>query len=110
MITLLDYFSWQGPNTSSMVTPWVSFPSDYKEAELWVDIKTTDANTVTLDLQSSPDTTAVETSGSFSVGGSVGVTANDVTSKLGPMVRLKLSTSGTAATVTLSVWLIPKRD
>lgn len=109
MITLLDHFTWNGSATSSFSTPWVGFPSDYKNAELWISTKLTDGNSLSVDLQSSPDTVQSEDASNQSVN-SIGMTIASITSKLGPYVRLKLSTSGTAAAVMLSVWLIPKRD
>lgn len=112
-MTLLDYFVWNGAATSSFVTPWMRFPDMHRRAELWVDTKLTDgANTVAIELQTSVDQTTNEavTSG-VTTGTTIGPDVTEISSKLGPWVRLQLSTSGTAAANTmLSVWLIPKND
>lgn len=113
MIVLLDHFVWNGAGTSSFVTPWMSFPEMYKNAELVVDTKLTDGNThLQIELQSSTDTTAplAITSG-VTAGATPGPESTAVASGLQRNVRLKLSTTGTAQTNTmLSVWLIPKND
>jgi len=110
-ITLLDRFTYVAPSAGGTVlTPWVSFPSDYKNAELWIDTKTHDAGaTITIDLQSSMDTTQEEvaaTESSITPGNAISAIA----SELGPLVRLKLSTTAGPVAAVLSVYLVPKHD
>lgn len=109
-ITLVDRFTYVGSSGGdTMYTPWVHFPSEYRQADLWLDAKTLETGTISVDLESSVDTTSTEqvsTSGLSSPG--VGVTA--ITSKLGPLVRLKLHNTAAAARGVVSVWLVPKQD
>ena len=113
IITLLDFFVWNGAANSSIVTPWTPFPDFQRRAELWVDTKLTDGTSnLAIELQSSVDQTTTEavTSG-VTAGSTPGPDATEISSKLGPWVRLKLTTSGTAqANTMLSVWLLPKTD
>ena len=110
MITLLDHFTWNFAATSSFETPWVAFPSEYQQAALWVDTKVASSNAVTVEVESSADTTSSISVISTTTPGTPGITETAIGSLLGPLVRLKLSTSGAAAQVLLSVWLIPKID
>lgn len=111
MLTMLDKFTYVAPSAGGgFNTQWMPFPSDYKNAELWVSCKTHDGSgTLTVKLQSSVDSDAVEDAATSSVtAASQEVTA--VSSKLGPMVRLNLSSTTTAVQAVVSVWLLPKRD
>ena len=109
MITLLDRFTYVGGNGDGMYTPWVSFPEEYKNAEVWLDAKTVETGTLSVDLESSADTTANTTPMSGQAVSTVGISVVAVTSSLGPLIRLKLSSSATTR-VTLSVWVVPKMD
>ena len=109
-ITLLDRFTYAGASGGDqMYTPWVNFPSDYRQAELWIDVKTFETGTITIDLESSIDTTSSETANTAGASGP-GVSVTAITSKLGPLVRLKLSNTAATARGTVSVWLVPKQD
>lgn len=112
VITLLDYFTWNGAAVSTFVTPWIRFPAGYRRAELWIDTKLdTGGNVIGIDLQSSADKTNTLDAVSTSTGTIPGISVAEISSELGPWVRLKLTTNGAASSnTTLSVWLLPKDD
>ena len=110
VITLLDRFSWVGGANSSFSTPWVEFPSDYRRAELLIDVKTTDGNAIAYTLESSIDTDGTLNVVSGSTPTTPSVDHSEISSKLATLVRVTLATSGTAAHAVLSIWLLPKRD
>ena len=107
-ITLLDRFTYVAPAAGgSLNTPWVSFPSVHKSAELWVDAKTLEQGQIDVKLQSSIDTSQEEDAATVNVT-AAGNSITPVTSELGPLVRLNVSSTAAAAAGTISVWVVPK--
>ena len=108
-ITLLDRFTYVGTSNDEIFTPWVHFPAHYKQAELWIDVKTYETGPGALELQTSMDTTQIHTIGSSVAVSQKGLDIDAHTAEFGPLVRLKLSSTG-AARYVVSVWLVPKQD
>ena len=109
-LTLVDRFTYVASSSGGTVyTPWVQFPSHYKNAELWVDAKTLEQGTITVTLQSSIDTSQEEDV-TQSIVASEGNTVTAISTELGALVRLKITSTGAAAAGTMSVYLVPKQD
>lgn len=108
MITLLRLFTLAAANAGGLATDWIRVPEGYQNWQLVVIIHgriSTTAGTGT--LQTTWDTeTATGVGSSFNLA-TVGVAAQDISSGVGPMVRLGFACSADSVVV-LSVYLTPK--
>ena len=111
VITLLNFFTFaEGNGGSGFYTPWMDFPSEYQNAEYWIDCKTLYAGAADVTLESSIDGDALQTVSGPATINAAGLTRAEITEKLAPKVRLKLieNGGGGGGVLTLSVWLVPK--
>jgi hypothetical protein len=105
-------FTWVAPATANVLrTPWTRFPSHYQNAEVWVDAKTHDGLSQILiqplsSMNMEGDTDLV--GGGIAIN-SPGVRIVDVSSKLGPWIRLEIQSGGGVSRAVLGVWVVPKR-
>ena len=110
-ITLLKYFTFAGDSSSSFFTDWVHFPSEYKNAQLVVIVHSrTGTSVMTVQLQTTWDTATAVSAGSAVSTGAPATSQVDITSGMGPMVRLNLSSGAAEQVVTISVYLTPKSE
>jgi hypothetical protein len=109
-ITLLKHFSYAGDNGSSFFTDWVHFPAEQMNAQLVVVVHSrVSTGSMGVQLQTTWDTASAVSVGSSVTTGAPGTSQVDITSGLGPMVRLQLSSSAEAL-ITISVYLTPKSE
>lgn len=110
MIQLLKYFTWAAANGGSMQTDWVRVPEEHQKWQLVVQVHgRISTTTATIQLQTTWDTSATSSLGSAVSLAALGLNPQDITSGMGPMVRLALAATADTA-VTISVWLTPKSD
>ena len=88
--------------------PWLGFDGTIKTADLVIEVKLVSSGTVTVSIDASTDTTMPSPLGSTAVS-AVGTTTTAISAGLLPLVRLVLSSAGTAG-ITLTVTLVPKHD
>lgn len=107
-IVLLKDFTFVGSMAQSFATDWVSFPAEYKQAEMFIVVKSRIiGSSLTAQLQGTYDTDSVVSVGGSSVLTAQGTTVVQITSSLTPMVRLLL-TAGADSQIIISVYLTPK--
>lgn len=113
VITLLKNFTFVGQQADLWFTDWVAFPSGWQNAQFVVIIKSR-ASSAALDLvlQTSWDTDGANSiAATFMTTGGPGTTIVNITSGLGPLVRLSLLASAIGdSQITLSAFLTPKRN
>lgn len=108
-ITLVDRMAYVAPaSATEIVTSWVGFPCHYERAEIWIDAKSVASGSLLVDLDSSIDTTQVEQVDQWAVS-AAGLQVHSVAIELGPLVRLKFSSSAATSAI-ISVWIIPKQS
>ena len=110
MLTLLKHFTFAAATGQTMITDWVRIPEGNQIWQLVVlvhsRISTTNA---TLQLYTTWDTSVVDDIGSAVNLATVGLNVQDISSGVGPMVRLLLTAGGASdSATTISVWLTPK--
>ena len=110
-IQLLDLFTFVAAATSGTYRgPWTQFPSEFKNATLWIDTKTHDVASQI--LVSVFATTDMDAESDPTPGGIVvttpGLRVQPITQKLGPWVRIEVANNHTAARAVISAWLVPK--
>ncbi len=107
-IVLLKNFAYLGDNGSSMNTDLIEFPSEHVNAQLTILAKSlVGTSAVAVQLQSTWDTDTMSNVGASQLINAVGTTILNITSGLGPMVRLNLSSSAPSQII-ISVYLTPK--
>ncbi len=111
IITLLSYFTYALASGQTFVTEWMRIPDGYQNWQLVVaqygKISTT---TVTFQLQTCWDTASPQDIGtSILLGGLLGPDPQDISSGMGPMVRVRL-VAGDDSVGTISVYLTPKSE
>jgi hypothetical protein len=110
MITLLKHFTACGANPSSYSTDWVRIPEGNQLWQLVVIIHGCLSTTSgTVQLSTTWDTASSTLMGATANLSLVGVQSQDITSGMGPMVRLNFQFVADSA-VTISVFLTPKVD
>lgn len=108
-LTLLKDFTIAADLNQTWNTDWIQFPAEHVNAQLVVVVKSR-VGTVgaLLQLQSTWDTDSVVSAGGSVTTAGAGTSIVDITSNLGPMVRLSITALNAATLVTLSVYLTPK--
>jgi hypothetical protein len=108
MITLLKHFTYAAANGGGFSTDWVRIPEEYQNWQLVVIVHSRiSTTTASVQLATTWDTATATNIGSSASLATVGVNQQDITSGMGPMVRLNFSATADSA-VTLSVYLTPK--
>ena len=113
VITLLKNFAFAGQQADLWFTDWVAFPADWQNAQFVVVIKSrVGVSALDMVLQTSWDTDGANAIGAtFMTTGGPGTTIDNITSGLGPLVRLSLLASAIgASSIVLSVYLTPKAN
>src|SRR5262245_20208605 len=109
-ITIVENFTYVGGNGSSITLPWVSIPSELKQGELSIKIKSIIACALTVQGQTSFDSAVPIDVGSPA--GPLTIVSNtliQISGGLGPMLRCVLSSSGTTQCV-ISIYYTPKQS
>jgi hypothetical protein len=110
MITLLKLFTFAGANGSTLSTEWVRVPEGFQIWQLTVIVHSRIAGTTaTVQLITTWDTAFPTAVGSSANIATVGNTSQDITSGVGPMVRLLFSATADSVSV-VSVYLTPKSE
>jgi hypothetical protein len=113
VIVLLKNFTFVGQQADLWHTDWMQFPANRQNAQYVVIIKSrAGASALDLVLQTSWDTDGANSIGvTFMTTGGPGTTIANITSGLGPLVRLSLLASALGdSQVVLSVYLTPKKN
>jgi hypothetical protein len=109
-ITLLKHFTFAGDN-QTFFTDWVHFPNEHMNAQLVVIVHSrTSTSAVSVQLQTTWDTATATSAGSSVSAGAPGTSQENITSGMGPMVRLALTGGGANTFMTISVYLTPKSE
>lgn len=107
---MLRYFTFGGANGSSMNTEWVRIADGFQNWQLTVQVHSRiSTTTATVQLQTSWDGSSQTALGSAVALATVGLNTQDITTGMGPMVRLAFSATADSVVV-LSVWLTPKSE
>ena len=112
LLTLLRNLTFVGQQGDLWFTDWVAFPAGYENAQFVVVVRSrTGVSKIDLYLQTSWDTDSISgIATTFMSTGGPGTTIVNITSGLGPLVRLSLLASAVGRSeVTLSIYLTPKR-
>lgn len=110
MITLAKHLTAAGANAGGFSTDWVRIPEGNQHWQLVVIVHARISTTAgTVQLATTWDTASATLIGSSSNLATIGVTSQDITSGMGPMVRLTFVFTADSAT-TISVFLTPKVD
>ena len=104
----LPYFSAAGGTGGSYTSPWVGYPEQLGDCEIWVVCETHNTGSVNVQLESSVDGVQPDDVGGVVNAAAAGVD-RDQRNVTGTMVRVSLSTTA-AAILTLSVYLVPKQS
>lgn len=108
MITLLRGFTYAGANANGFVTDWVPIPEEHQSWQLVVEIHGAIASTAgTVRLATTWDTGMTSNPGSSVSLASLGPNVQDITTGMGPMVRVVIASTADSI-ATLSVHLTPK--
>lgn len=111
MITLLKYFTFAAANGGTFTSEWVRVPAGNQNWQLVFQIHSRVAATIgSGQLQTSWDTAVPDDIGSSANLATLGLSPQDISSGMGPMVRVVLTSGDDATAVTLSVYLTPKND
>jgi hypothetical protein len=114
MLTLLKHFTFAATNGGSFTTDWFRVPEGNQNWQLVFEVHSHISTTVaTGQLQTTWDTSTQSNIGSSANLATNGLNPQDITTGMGPMVRLVLTAGGGGATdsaVTLSVFLTPKSN
>ena len=113
VLTLLKNLTFVGEQGDLWFTDCVAFPAGYENAQFVVIVESrAGSSTLDLVLQASWDTDSVSSiAATFMTTGGPGTTVVNITSGLGPLVRLSLLASAVGdSEVTLSVYLTPKKN
>lgn len=112
VITILKDFTFVGSVGQVMATDWISFPAEYKNAQLALVVKSAiaPANLACV-LQGTFDMDSETTIAAPAALTAAGTSLTDVTTGLTPMIRLQLTAGGGAATsMVLSAYLTAKSE
>jgi len=111
VITLCQDFAFVSATGQSFSFPWVSFPAEFKNAQIVVLAKSKSGGNFTVTVQTTWDTDSVATVGSVVTVSAVATQIQDVATGLGPMIRLNLgNSSGSDAFSIISVYVTPKSE
>src|SRR5262245_4630025 len=109
-ITIPENFTYVGGNGSSVTTPWISIPSELKQGEGVIQIKSVIACALAVQFQTSFDSAyAINAGSSAGPLTTIGDTVIGISGGLGPMIRAVLSSTGTTQTV-ISIYYTPKQS
>lgn len=110
MIVLLKHFTFAAANGGSFTSDWVRVPEGNQNWQLVFEIHSRISTTAgSGQLQTTWDTSQQSNIGSSANLATLGLNPQDITSGMGPMVRVVLSATADTA-VTLSLFLTPKND
>jgi hypothetical protein len=109
VIVLVKDLAWVGATTQTWNTDWVSFPAGFQNAQLVVLVKSIVGGSLAVQLETTWDTDTATDAGSAVTANAVGTNVQDITTGLGPMVRLNFVATGTTQLV-LSAYLTPKSE
>lgn len=111
MITLLKHFTFAAHNGGSFTSEWIHVPPGNQNWQLVFEIHSrVSATAGTGQLETTWDTGEEDTVGSSANLATQGLNLQDITSGMGPMVRVVLASTNDATAVTLSVFLTPKNN
>jgi hypothetical protein len=97
-------------NTQEYNTPWISFPAEFKNAQVVVQCKGRISGTLGVTMQATWDTDSASTVGSTISVNAVGTTLQDVSTGLGPMVRFNLEATTGDVVQMISIYLTTKSE
>jgi hypothetical protein len=110
MIFLLKYFTISAANGGGFTTEWIRVAEGFQNSQLTVLVHGRISTTAgTVQLQTSWDAVTVANLGSSSNLATVGLTTHEISSGMGPMVRLNIGCTADSS-ATISVFLTPKSD
>ncbi|MCC6649551.1 MAG: hypothetical protein IT348_00220 [Candidatus Eisenbacteria bacterium] len=112
VIYLLKNYAYASAPLAVMRTEWVRFPADFELAQLIVDVKSqegTSGAVVELETSWDMDTVSLVPMTALTTGTPI-VSIRNITSAVGPLVRLKLTAvAGVQSVVNMNIYLTPKR-
>lgn len=109
-ITIVENLTYVGGNGSSITTPWLQIPSEFKTGEFVIQIKSIISCAMVVQPQTSFDSALPINAGSSSgTLTAVGDTTIVISAGLGPMFRVVLSSIGTTQAV-VSIYYTPKQS
>lgn len=110
MISLLKYQVVVGSNGSTWQTEWVRVDEGHQNWQCVVQVHSRIAGTTgTVQLQTTWDTSKADDIGSAQSVATDGIFPQDITTGMGPMVRLAFAFTADSS-VLVSIWLTPKTD
>lgn len=110
MIILLKHFTFAAANGGSFTSDWVNVPPEFQNWQLVFEIHSRISTTAgSGQLETTWDTALKTNIGSSANLATQGLAPQDITSGMGAMVRVVLTSTGDTA-VTLSVFLTPKSN
>lgn len=108
MITLLKHFTFAAANNGQFITEWVRVPEGYQNWQLVFEVHSRISTTAgSAQLETTWDSATPSNLGTTPNLATIGIDKQDITSGMGPMVRLVLSATADTAVV-VSVFLTPK--
>jgi hypothetical protein len=108
LITLLKYFTISAANGGGFTSEWVRVPEGFQHWQFVVLVHGRISTTAgTVQLQTSWDSVTVANLGSSTNLATVGLSSIDISSGMGPMVRLNIGCTADSS-ATISVFLTPK--
>ena len=111
MITLLKHFTFAAHNGGEFISEWVRVPEGNENWQLVFEIHSRISTTAgTGQLETTWDTGEENQIGSTANLATQGLAIQDITSGMGPMVRVVLASTNDATAVTLSVFLTSKNN
>jgi hypothetical protein len=108
MITLLKYFTVAAANGGSFISEWVRVPGGFQHWQFVVLVHGRISTTAgSVQLQTTWDTNTVANLGSSTNLATAGLSSIDLTSGMGPMVRVSIASTADSV-ATISIFLTPK--
>jgi hypothetical protein len=111
VITLLKNFTFAGDNGQSWATDWIAVPAGFQNWQLIVLVKSIIAGSnIGWTLQTTWDTDTVSSTGATGSITAVSTTPTNITSGVGPMVRILFAPTVSPSIAVLSIFLTPKSE